>query len=125
MKQRVTSEDYSEWKSAVGLAIGARRQRLGRSIEDVAEKAQLSPELLDSIEGGAGHLTLQQLYRLCRALDASMSQLLLETGPTSAAADTREFIDAYNQIKDPQLKDQISALVSAMIAQSPRNQSHN
>ena len=120
MSQRVTSADYSEWKSAVGLAIGARRQHLGRSIEEVAENAQISPELQRSIESGSGHLTLQQLYQLCRALNASISQLLLETGPASVAADTREFIDAYNQIKHPQLKDQISALVSAMVDQPRR-----
>ena len=125
LTQRLAARDYSEWKSSVGLAIGARRQYLGTSIEQVAENAQIGPELLRSIEQGSGHLTLQQLYRLCRVLEVPIAQLLLGADPASSSADAAEFIDTYNQIKDPQLKNRISALVSAMADQSHRNRSRN
>ncbi len=125
MKHRVNAADYSEWKSSVGVAIGRRRHHIGRTVEQTAEKAQISPELLNSIETGGGHLTLQQLYRLCRVLEIPMSQLLLGADPVSTSAETSEFIHAYNQIKDPELKNQISSLVSAMAHHQPGGQSRD
>ncbi len=119
MKKRVDAGDYSEWKNTIGVAIRRRREQLKQSIENAATSAEISPELLHSIENGSGHLTLQQLYRLSRTLDVPMSQLLLGTEPAPATGDVGEFMDAFRRLKDPELKDQIFSLVSTMVDRLP------
>ena len=125
MPERVKPENYSEWKSSIGIAIKQRREQANKSLGDTASRAQIGPELLRSIESGKGYLTLQQLFRLSHALDVPISQLLLGTDVESTAAETREFMSAFKQIKDPELKNQISSLVSTMVQrltkEVPRN----
>ncbi len=115
MPKKVKLEDYYEWKSSIGIAIKERRERANKSLGETANRAQISPELLRSIESGKGYLTLQQLFRLSHALEVPISQLLLGTDSESTAAEAREFMSAFKQIKDPELKDQISSLVSTMV----------
>ncbi len=115
MPEKGAPENYSEWKSSIGIAIKQRRERANKSLGETASRAQISPELLRSIESGKGYLTLQQLFRLSQALEVPISQLLLGTGSESTAAEAREFMSAFKQIKDPELKDQISSLVSTMV----------
>ena len=114
MKKRVGDKDYPQWKSSIGVAVRQRREQLKQSLKNTASRAQINPDLLLSIESGRGHLTLQQLYRLSRALDTPMSQLLLGTEQTPTTGDVREFMEAFHQLKDPILKDRISSLVNTM-----------
>ena len=107
--------EYADWKTAVGSALRRHRESRGISLDDAASGARIRPELLLSIESGQGYLTLQQLYRLSRALKVPIGQLLLETDPAPLADDERDFIDAFSRIKDPKLKDQISALVTTVL----------
>lgn len=115
MEKRVGNAGYPQWKSAIGAAARQRREYLRQSIKDTASRAQISPDLLHSIESGRGHLTLQQVYRLSRALDTPLSQLLLGVEQKPSAGDVDEFMAAFHQLKDPELKDRISSLVSTMV----------
>ena len=115
MQETTDAKDYPQWKNAIGIAVRQQRKRIKRPLENAAILAQISPDLLRSIENGRGHLTLQQLYRLSHALDIPMSQLL-GTKPAPATGNARDFMDAFHQIKDPELKDRISSLVNTLVA---------
>lgn len=114
-EKRVDEKNYPQWKNAIGIAIRRRREHLKQSLKHTASCAQIGPDLLLSIESGRGHLTLQQLYRLSRALDTPLSQLLLGTERAPTTGDVREFMEAFHQLKDPELKERISSLVSTMV----------
>ena len=59
--------------------IRALRAAHGWSLEDLAERARLSPSTLSRIETGGRRLALDQLIAIARALDTSLDQLV-ETG---------------------------------------------
>jgi transcriptional regulator with XRE-family HTH domain len=74
----MTQED-GELDSLVRKRIRALRAAHGWSLEDLAERARLSPSTLSRIETGGRRLALDQLIAIARALDTSLDQLV-ETG---------------------------------------------
>jgi len=58
------------------VRIRALRVAHGWSLEDLAERARLSPSTLSRIETGARRIALDQLVTLARALDTSLDQLV-------------------------------------------------
>jgi transcriptional regulator with XRE-family HTH domain len=62
--------------SLVRKRIRALRVAQGWSLEDLAERARLSPSTLSRIETGGRRLALDQLVTLARALDTSLDQLV-------------------------------------------------
>jgi transcriptional regulator with XRE-family HTH domain len=63
---------------AFGLAVRARRERLGISQEALAALAGLHRTYVGSVERGERNVTLKNVSALARALKTKASQLLAE-----------------------------------------------
>ncbi|MFF0148057.1 XRE family transcriptional regulator [Amycolatopsis sulphurea] len=70
------TQDDGELDSLVRKRIRALRVAQGWSLEELAERAHLSPSSLSRIENGQRRLALDQLVTLARALDTSLDQLV-------------------------------------------------
>ncbi|GAA3542535.1 helix-turn-helix transcriptional regulator [Amycolatopsis ultiminotia] len=70
------TQSDAELDSLVRKRIRALRVAQGRSLEELAERARLSPSSLSRIENGQRRLALDQLVTLARALDTSLDQLV-------------------------------------------------
>ncbi|WP_199730335.1 helix-turn-helix domain-containing protein [Amycolatopsis panacis] len=70
------TQDDGELDSLVRKRIRALRVAQGWSLEELAERARLSPSSLSRIENGQRRLALDQLVTLARALDTSLDQLV-------------------------------------------------
>jgi len=62
-------------KSRFGLAIKQRRQEIGISQEVLAERAGLHRTYIGDIERGARNLSLENIEKIARALQISISDL--------------------------------------------------
>jgi len=62
-------------KELFGFAVKARRHELGISQEQLAEKAEMHRTYIASIERGARNVSLENIYRLAKALDTSIPAL--------------------------------------------------
>ena len=60
----------------VGAAVRARREALGLTRAEVAERAGLSVRFLAQVEQGEGNVAVTRLFRMARALGVEMSDLL-------------------------------------------------
>ncbi len=58
-----------------GYAVKARREALGLTQEDLAEKARIHRTYLSDVERGTRNLSLVNIERLATALDWSLAQL--------------------------------------------------
>lgn len=74
----MSSESYV--KSRFGLAIRQRRQEIGISQEVLAERAGLHPTYIGDIERGARNLSLENIEKLAKALQISISDLFAKYG---------------------------------------------
>jgi transcriptional regulator with XRE-family HTH domain len=73
----VRAEDV---KSRFGLAIKQRRQELGISQEVLAGQAGLYRTYIADIERGARNLSLENIEKIAKALDVSISDLFAKYG---------------------------------------------
>lgn len=64
---------------AFGLAVRARREALGISQEDLADRAGLHRTYLGSVERGERNLAIKNIYAISRALGTTPSKLFAET----------------------------------------------
>jgi len=62
-------------KKLIGLRIKELRKRRGLSQDEVAEKAETSPNYLSRMERGTENPTLDMLIKLSAALEADMWEL--------------------------------------------------
>ena len=64
-----------------GFAVKVRREALGLTQEDLADRAQIHRTYLSDIERGTRNLSLVNIERMAEALSVSMSELfrLVET----------------------------------------------
>ena len=67
-------------KSQFGLAIKRRRQEIGISQEVLAERAGLHRTYIGDIERGARNLSLENIEKIARALQISISDLFAKYG---------------------------------------------
>jgi transcriptional regulator with XRE-family HTH domain len=67
-------------KSRFGLAIKQRRHELGISQEGLAERAGLHRTYIGDIERGARNLSLENIEKIAKALDVSISDLFAKYG---------------------------------------------
>ena len=67
-------------KSRFGFAIKQRRQELGISQEVLAERAGLHRTYIGDIERGARNLSLENIEKIARALQISISDLFAKYG---------------------------------------------
>ena len=73
--------NYSSYvKSRFGLAIKQRRQEIGISQEVLAERAGLHRTYIGDIERGARNLSLENIEKLAKALQISISDLFAKYG---------------------------------------------
>ena len=114
MTKTEADAEYSALTHAIGLEITRCRQQRGLTVEETARRADISVASIQAIEAGHARLTLRQLHRLGQVFDTSLFALLAGSAQEPDTAESREFIDAYDRIKDRVLKDQISTLVSTV-----------
>jgi transcriptional regulator with XRE-family HTH domain len=67
-------------KSRFGLAVKQRRQEIGISQEVLAERAELHRTYIGDIERGARNLSLENIEKLAKALQISISDLFAKYG---------------------------------------------
>jgi DNA-binding XRE family transcriptional regulator len=75
------SDDLDLRLSQIGLRIVKRRQELGISQKDLAERLGVAQANLARIEYGRQNLTLRSLLRLAEALDMTADELFSGTVP--------------------------------------------
>ncbi|HEX5039396.1 MAG TPA: helix-turn-helix domain-containing protein [Candidatus Limnocylindria bacterium] len=76
---RAARPDYPE----IGEQLRARRQEVGWSLRDLAERLGVSPSLISQIERGRANPSVSTLYSIVQALDISLDELLFnERRPT-------------------------------------------
>lgn len=73
MGKRRTKPDVRE---RFGTAVKFRREELGLTQEDLADKAGIHRTYLSDVERGTRNLSLVNIERLAAALSVSMSELL-------------------------------------------------
>jgi transcriptional regulator with XRE-family HTH domain len=64
---------------AVGQAIRAMRQQKSMTLDELSERAGLSPSFMSLVERGRSSLALTSLFAVARALDIDVAQLLPPT----------------------------------------------
>ena len=69
---RVARPDYPQ----VGEAIRARRQALGLSLRDLADRLGVTPSLISQIERGRANPSVSTLYAIVAELELSLDELL-------------------------------------------------
>lgn len=67
---------------ALGLAVRARRKELGLGVQQLAERAGLSPRFLSQLEHGEGNISVARLWDVAEALSTSASELLRAAEPS-------------------------------------------
>ena len=78
----------------IGSRVRAARQRLGKSLADVASETGCRRQTLAKLEQGGREQTLVRFARLARALDTTMDQLVPEACKSLPAQDEDEDEDA-------------------------------
>ncbi len=79
--QRVSSKiDRDGDLAAFGAAVRARRRAMGLSQEALADLAQIDRSHMGRIERGERNLSLLNVVRIARALNAAPSALLIASG---------------------------------------------
>ena len=70
----------SNIKKRFGKAIRRRRRELDLSQEELAERADLHRTYISSIERGDRNISIENIEKLCIALDVSVSVLFADYG---------------------------------------------
>lgn len=68
--------DVQKFLKDMGHRISMQRKRLGYTQEQVAELADISPQLLSNAENGTRAISSDKLYRISKALNVSADYLL-------------------------------------------------
>jgi len=80
---------------AVGQAIRALRQQSGMTLDELSERAGLSPSFMSLVERGRSSLALTSLFSVARALGVDVAQLLPATGEVHQGHDGCQVIREY------------------------------
>lgn len=115
---RVTGGKQIDMVQVVGLRqrmIGAMlrqaRSEAGHTLEYVAERAALSPVLLESSELGEAALSVPQLEALANVLDRPIQHFMDRSGPVGAWTSQQRFVQAFLALT-PDLQDFVSRPVN-------------
>ncbi|MBE9019179.1 transcriptional regulator [Chroococcidiopsis sp. CCALA 051] len=73
-------EGKSDIKKRFGLAVRQRRQKLGLSQEELSFRAGLHRTYISDIERGSRNVSLENIERLAKALEISVSTLFTKYG---------------------------------------------
>jgi transcriptional regulator with XRE-family HTH domain len=72
-------QDSSPDNAEIGERVRTRRQEMGLSLRDLAEKTELSATFLSGLERGLVNPTLSSMRRLANALEVPIHRLLMDT----------------------------------------------
>lgn len=80
-------------KKTFGTSVRAWRKRLGISQEKLAERAQLHPTYISSVECGARNVSLENIERLAHALEISVPALFPQPKRAVKINGTKDLVD--------------------------------
>jgi CheY-like chemotaxis protein/DNA-binding XRE family transcriptional regulator len=80
-------------KRTFGTSVRAWRNRLGISQEKLAERAQLHPTYISSVECGARDVSLENIERLAHALEISVPALFPQPERTVKTNGSKDLVD--------------------------------
>ena len=69
-------DDTQKFLKDMGRRIAAQRKRMGLTQEEIAELADVSPQLISTVENGMRAIGSDKLYRISRVLQVSADYLL-------------------------------------------------
>lgn len=78
----------------IGKRLRAIRKKRGFTQERLAEMADISPQHCSGIETGAAKVSLPALVQICRALDATLDEVLFDSVPAAAKPGLMKEVDA-------------------------------
>jgi len=76
----VSKDERTDIKWLFGRAVRKRRRELDLSQEELAERAELHRNYVSDIERGDRNPSLENIHKLARALDMTVSQLFSTYG---------------------------------------------
>ena len=101
----------------MGQRLRAIRKKLGLTQEQVAEKAEISPQHYSGMETGGVKVSLPALIRIANVLNASMDELLLDS-ILSVTKPGLKVIARNSYCGDAQEKDYVEALSRHEVAKT-------
>lgn len=81
MQDRKKVEDFETLGVRLGQAIAKRRKARGLTQDDLAAIVEVDSVTISRFERGTSTPSLQRLFVIAQALEASVSELLAETSP--------------------------------------------
>lgn len=78
----------------VGKRLRAIRKKRGYTQERLAEMADISPQHCSGIETGGAKVSLPALVQLCKALDATVDEVLYDSVPAAAKSGLMKEVEA-------------------------------
>jgi transcriptional regulator with XRE-family HTH domain len=89
MPQRKKAADPAALGKQLGRAIAERRRARGLTQEDLAQAVDIDSVTLSRLETGAAMPSVQRLFVIANALEASVGELLSEASPLAGDRATR------------------------------------
>ena len=89
---------------AFGQAIKAARKAKGISRNELADKLNIAPRYIASIENSGQHPSLQILYELVTYLDVSVDQFFFPNKQTDKSTQRRQLDSLLDDINDKGLR---------------------
>ena len=108
-------EQKREITQAVGNRIRYFRRMQSISQEDLALRAGLNPAYFGQVERGLKCPTIDTLYRIARALDVSLPELLRLDTPAGYAADRGQWVNELLARVPPDKLDQVLKTVEDIV----------
>lgn len=84
------------FRQALGAVLRAYRFESGRTLRDIAQKAQLSSGYLSELERGHKEMSSEVLESLCDALNVDVSVVLLRVSGELAAASSSSLLSGIS-----------------------------
>lgn len=91
--EKIRKPQMVEPDTAFGKRVRARRQQLGMTLEDVAQKSGLGRSIISYIERDRGSPSIASVLKLCRALGLGLSDLFDERPSTLIRRSDRRQVD--------------------------------
>lgn len=100
MKRQVEKYDFKTF----GQAIKAARKAKGISRNQLADKLNIAPRYIASIENSGQHPSLQIFYELVTLLDVSVDQFFFPNAETDKSTQRRQLETLLDSISDKGLQ---------------------
>ena len=100
MRQKIDKYDFK----AFGQAIKAARKAKGISRNQLADKMNIAPRYIASIENSGQHPSLQIFYELVTLLDVSVDQFFFPNTDINKSTQRRQIDSLLDEISDKGLQ---------------------